>query len=69
MATEYICVIDNNFSGGERKVTTKSAMKCAFLFGSYGGDETITVCYKSGKIIDRVKYTPENGGRYYRVNF
>lgn len=68
MATEYICVIDGNNSCCERKVTTKSAMRCAFLYGSYGGDETITVCYKSGKLISRVKWTPENGGRYYRVN-
>ena len=68
MATEYICVIENNFSCGERKVNTKSAMKCAFLYGSYSGDETITVCYKSGKVIDRVRYAAESGGRYYRVN-
>ena len=64
----YICTIYSNFSHGrEYEVETKSAMKCADLYGRCEGGEVITVSTKSGKDISRVVWTPEDGGRYIRV--
>ena len=65
----YICTITSN-STNERQydVVTKSAMKCANAFGRCEGGEEITVSTKSGKPLSKVIWTPENGGKYIRVN-
>lgn len=68
MTREYICEIYSNSSNGrEYTVTTKSAIKCAQLYGRCEGGEVVTVRTKSGRVVSRAAWTPENGGRYYRV--
>lgn len=64
---EYICVVCSN-SSREREytVTTTSAMKCANEFGCCEGGEVITVYTKSGKALSQVRWTPEDGGKYFR---
>ena len=62
---EYTCIITSNFSWGrEYTVTTKSAMKCANLYGRCEGGEVVTIQTKSGRIISRVRYHAD--GKYYR---
>lgn len=66
--TTYNCVITSDFSNGrEYEVTTKSAMKCAELYGRCDGGEVVTVYTKSGKPVSRVMWSPEDGGKYFRV--
>lgn len=65
---KYICRIASNSSlGREYDVDTRSAMKCAEMFGRYEGGESVTVYNKSGRPLSRVLYSPEDGGGYYRV--
>lgn len=61
------CIITSN-STYEREydITTKSAMKCAHEFGRCEGGEIVTVYSPNGKIISQVRFTPEDGGKYYR---
>lgn len=64
---KYICTITSNSSyGREYEVETKSAMKCAEMYGRYEGGEVVTVKTKSGKVLSEVRYTSEDGGKYYR---
>lgn len=65
---KYICTIESNSTyGREYEVDTKSAMKCAQIYGRCEGGEVITVSTKSGKPISQVRWTPEEGGKYYRA--
>lgn len=62
------CIIYSNSSlGREYDVETKSAMKCAELYGRYEGGEVVEVRSNSGKLLSKVMFTPENGGKYIRV--
>ena len=63
----YKCYIHCN-GGWDREydVDTKSALKCAEMYGRCDGGEVVTVATKSGRILSRVRWTPEDGGRYYR---
>lgn len=62
------CVITNDFSlGREYEVKTTSAMRCAEEYGRCEGGETVTVFSPSGKPISQVRWTPEDGGKYWRV--
>ena len=65
----YICKVSSNSSRErEYEVKTKSAMKCAKEFGRCEYGEVVTVTTKkSGKVLSRVMWTPENGGEYYRA--
>lgn len=61
------CVIESNSSyPREYEVKTTSAMKCAAEFGRCDGGEIVTVYSPSGKPLSQVRWTPEDGGRYYR---
>ncbi len=64
----YKCIIWSD-SSKEREydVDTKSAMKCAELHGRCEGGETVTVFSPSGRPISQVRWTPEDGGKYYRA--
>lgn len=65
----YKCIITSNSSAGrEYEVNTKSAMKAALEIGRCEGGETVTITTKGGRELSRVIWTPENGGRYIRVN-
>ena len=65
--SKYICTIESNSTyGREYEVDTKSAMKCAEVYGRCEGGEIIKVSTKSGKLLSAVRWTPEDGGRYWR---
>lgn len=62
------CVIWSNSSNGrEYDVKTSSAMKCAQEYGRCEGGEVVQVLSPSGKVLSEVRWTPENGGKYYRA--
>lgn len=63
----YICTVtSNSTSPREYTVSTRSAMKCADMYGRAEGGEVVTVCNKSGRVLSRVDYYP--GAGYVRVN-
>lgn len=65
----YKCIITSDSSSGrEYDVNTKSAYKAAQELGRCEGGETVTITTKGGRELSRVIWTPENGGRYIRVN-
>ena len=65
----YKCIITSDSSAGrEYEVSTKSAYKAALELGRCEGGETVTITTKSGRELSRVIWTPEDGGRYIRVN-
>lgn len=69
MKREYICTISSNSSyEQEYTVNTTSAMKCADMYGRCEGGEVVTVRTKRGNVLSRVMWTPEDGGKYYRVS-
>ncbi|MBQ3988210.1 MAG: hypothetical protein II629_05565 [Ruminococcus sp.] len=66
--TKYICTIESNSSHPRTyEVETRSAMKCADQYGRCEGGEVVTVTNKSGRVLSRAAWTPEDGGHYYRV--
>lgn len=65
----FKCIITSDSSAGrEYDVSTKSAYKAALELGRCEGGETVTITTKSGRELSRVIWTPEDGGRYIRVN-
>lgn len=71
MKRTYICTIDNNSFACAREyaVATSSALKAAQLLGFCGGGEVVRIYTKSGKQISEARWTPEDGGKYYRCLF
>lgn len=68
--TMYKCIIESNGSSPrEYDVETRSAMTAAQRLGRGEGGETVTITNKAGRILSRVAWTPENGGKYIRVTF
>ena len=65
----YKCIIWSNSSNGrEYAVNTKSAYKAALTYGRCEGGETVQIrTMRSGRIISEVRWTAENGGKYYRT--
>lgn len=62
-----VIIESNNTESCEYIVDSKSAMKAAQTYGRAEGGEIVTVTtVKSGRILSRVRWTPEDGGRYYR---
>lgn len=62
------CVIWSKSSNGrEYEVKTASAMKCAVEFGRCEGGEVVQVLSPSGKVLSEVRWTSEDGGKYYRA--
>ena len=68
---QYKAIITSNSADArEYIVDSKSAMKAAQTYGRAEGGEIVTVTtVKSGRILSRVRWTPEDGGKYYRVEF
>ena len=65
----YKCIIwsDNN-RGREYTVATRSAMCAAREYGRCAYGEIVQIeTLVSGRVISRVQWTPDNGGRYVRV--
>lgn len=67
----YKCkIISNSTRARYYDVETKSAMKAADELGRCESGEIVTVYRpKSGKIVSRVAWTPEDGGKYFRTWF
>lgn len=62
-----ICIITSNTCNGrEYQTTSKSALNCAKLWGRCDGGEIVKVISPSGKVLSVARWTPENGGKYYR---
>lgn len=64
---KYICRIESNSSyAREYEVETASAYKAAQELGCREGGEVVQIVSKVGKVISEARWTPEDGGRYYR---
>ena len=65
----YKCVIwSNNSHDRKYTVATTSAMCAAREYGRGEYGEIVQIeTLTTGRIISRVQWTPENGGRYVRV--
>ena len=65
----YKCVIwSNNNQGREYTVATRSAMCAAREYGRCEYGEIVQIeTLTTGRIISRVQWTPEDGGKYVRV--
>lgn len=63
----YKCIIWSN-SSHEREydVQTRSAYKAAQELGRCEGGEVVEIRSRSGRVLSRAKWTPEDGGKYYR---
>ena len=66
---KYKVIVTSNFSyGREYETDSKSAMKAAQEYGRCEGGESVKVCTKSGKVLSEVRWSPEDGGKYWRVS-
>ena len=64
----YKCVIwSNSSTGREYEVHTRSALKAAQMYGRCEGGEVVQIRTRSGKVISEARWTPEDGGKYYRT--
>ena len=63
------CVIWSNSSyPREYRVGTRSAMVAAGEFGRCEGGEVVQIeTLTTGRVISRIQWTPEDGGKYIRV--
>lgn len=65
---KYRCIIwSNNSYAREYDVTTKSAYKAAQMYGRCEDGEVVQIQSVSGRVISEVRWTPEDGGKYYRT--
>lgn len=65
---KYRCVVtSNNSIGREYIINHRNALKAASEFGRCEFGEIVLITTISGKPVCGAAYTPENGGRYYRV--
>lgn len=63
----YKCIIwSNNSYDREYDVTTRSAMTAAKELGRCEGGEVVQIQTTTGRVLSEVRWTPENGGKYYR---
>ena len=65
----YKCIIwSNSCYGREYVVASKSAMRAAARLGRCDGGEVVQVeTMTTGRVLSRVQWTPEGGGKYIRV--
>lgn len=65
----YKCVIwSDSTHEREYTVTSKSAMRAAMELGRCEGGEVVQIeTLTTGRILSRVQWLPENGGKYIRV--
>ena len=65
----YKCVIwSNNSCEREYTVKTRSAMRAAMDLGRGEGGEVVQIeTMTTGQVLSRVRWTPEDGGQYIRV--
>ena len=65
----YKCVIwSNNSCEREYTVKTRSAMRAAMELGRGEGGEVVQIeTMTTSRVLSRVHWTPEDGGKYIRV--
>ena len=65
----YRCWIWSHNSGFRfYDVSTRSALKAAQMYGRCEGGEVVQIrTRRSGKVLSEVRWTPEGGGKYFRV--
>ena len=65
----YKCIIWSNSSHDrEYTVASKSAMRAAMELGRCEGGEVVQIeTMTTGRVLSRVQWTPEDGGKYIRV--
>ena len=65
---QYKAIITSNSADArEYIVDSKSAMKAAQTYGRAEGGEVVrVVTIRSGRVLSEVRWTPEDGGHYYR---
>lgn len=65
----YKCVIwSNNSDEREYTVKTRAAMRAAMELGRGDGGEVVQIeTMTTGRVLSRVQWTPEDGGKYIRV--
>jgi len=65
----YLCYVDNDSTDQKiYTVTSRSAMEAAKKYGSWTGNESITIRTHSGQILSRVKWDCQTG-KYINVSF
>lgn len=64
----YKCEIIGGGAYRAYDVNTKSAVKCAEMFGRCDSGETVLVVRKNGSVISAAKWNEEDG-RYIRVSY
>ena len=65
----YKCVIwSDSYYTREYIVASKSAMRAAARLGRCDGGEVVQIeTMTTGRVLSRVQWTPEDGGKYIRV--
>ena len=67
MKKKYIITVINPTACREYETSSRSAMRAAKQFGRCEGGERVTVWTRGGKAISRAVWSPEDGGKYIRV--
>lgn len=67
MKKKYIITVINPTAYREYETSSRSAMRAAEQFGRREGGEHVTVWTRGGKAISRAVWSPEDGGKYIRV--
>ena len=67
MKKYIITVVSNSTHEREYETSIRSAMRAAKQFGRCEGGERVTVWTRGGKAISRAVWSPEDDGKYIRV--
>ena len=67
MKKYIITVVSNSTNEREYETSSRSAMRAAEQFGRCEHGERVTVWTRGGKAISRAVWSPEDDGKYIRV--
>ncbi len=63
----YLAIISSNSSHQHtHKTISKGALKAALDFGRCEGGEVVRAYSRAGRLLSEARWTPEDGGKYYR---
>jgi hypothetical protein len=65
MAKYKVVVVSNGSYGKEYNRDSRDVLRLAGKYGRCDGGEKVQI-YQGDRLISEVRWTPENGGRYYR---
>ena len=67
MKNYKVIIHSDSTDSREYIVGSKSALKAAQAYGRADGGEVVrVVTIRSGRVLSEVRWTPEDGGHYYR---